>query len=78
MQKKMRLEIYTGGGYFDRELTYTGRTKAEIAEAVRRDENELLAYMETGDDKGQKAFVFQGFMFRKATLLAAQFSEPEY
>lgn len=78
MQKTMRLEIYTGGGYYDREITYTGKNLTEIAAAVQRDENELLEYMRTGDDKGEKAFIFQGFMFRKAPLLAAQISEPDY
>lgn len=43
-----------------------------------REENALLEYMTTEDDGGVKAFVFQGFMFKKSGILAAQFSEPEY
>ena len=43
-----------------------------------RDENALLQYMETEDTGGVKSFVFQGFMFKKTGILAAQFSEPEY
>ena len=34
--------------------------------------------MLTGDMKGEKAFVFQGFMFTKGAITAAQLKEPEY
>lgn len=78
MVKKMNLELFTAGGHIERELTYEGKDAAEIASQIQRDENELLYYMRTGDIKGEKAFVFQGFMFTKATLIAAQLSEPEY
>ena len=45
---------------------------------IQRDENELLYYMRTGDDKGEKCFVFQGFMFSKKPITAAQIKEPEF
>lgn len=50
----------------------------EIAAQIQRDENDLLEYMTTGDDKGRKSFCFAGFMFRKDIIDAAQMSEPEY
>ena len=43
-----------------------------------RDENALLQYMETEEDFGVKSFVFQGFMFKKDGILAAQITEPDY
>jgi hypothetical protein len=76
MEKTMMLEIFRGGGVLERELLYTGKTLEEIAGAIERDENELLYFMSTGDDKGQKSFCFQGFMFRKDGIDAAQISEP--
>lgn len=77
MIKKMTLEIFTGGGYIERELVYEGST-ASIAKQIQNDENELLYYMRTGDDKGEKCFVFQGFMFSKKPITAAQIREPEF
>lgn len=78
MIKKMQLEIYSGGGYIERELTYEGKDEKAIAEQIQRDENELLYFMRTGDQKGEKAFVFQGFMVAKGQITAAQLREPEY
>lgn len=78
MIKKMTLEIFSGGGYIERELVYEGRNAQEIAEQIRRDENELLEYMRTGKDNGEKCFVFQGFMLAKKPIQAAQFREPEF
>ena len=78
MIKKMSLEIFSGGGYIERELTYEGKDAKEIAAQIQRDENALLHYMRTGDMKGEKAFVFQGFMFAKGAITAAQLKEPEY
>ena len=34
--------------------------------------------MTTGDDLGQKSFVFAGFMFKKDMIEAAQMTEPEF
>ena len=76
MVKTMLLEIFNRGGVLEREITYSGKTLQEIAKAIQRDENELLYFMNTGDDKGQKSFCFQGFMFRKDMIEAAQMSEP--
>ena len=78
MTKTMRIDIYFtgGGGTIEREITYHGENMQEIAEDIDRDENELLQYMLTGDDKGQKAFCFCGFMFKKSSVLAAKISEP--
>lgn len=78
MIKKMSLEIFSGGGYIERELVYEGKDLKEIQEQIQRDENELLEYMRTGKDNGEKCFVFQGFMFAKKPITAAQFREPEY
>lgn len=66
------------GGEYNKLLTYEGDSLEEIAASIQRDENELLQYMTTEDDKGTKAFVFQGFMFKKAGLETAQFTEPDY
>lgn len=78
MIKKMSLEIFSGGGYFERELVYEGKDEKEIQEQIQRDENALLEYMRTGNDQGEKCFVFQGFMLAKKPIQAAQFREPEF
>lgn len=79
MNKRMRLQIFCGGGaVIDREIIYYGETLEEIAKEADKDNNELLEYMLTRDDKGQKAFCFGGFMFSKDMIVAAQMSEPEY
>ena len=76
MIKTMQLEIYySGGGYLTKDILYHGDMK-EIASAIERDENDLLKYMKTKDDCGEKAFCFQGFMFLKNGIIAAQFTEP--
>jgi len=72
------LKFSPGGGYIERELTYEGKDLKEIQEQIQRDENALLEYMRTGNDQGEKCFVFQGFMFRKGAITAAQIREPEY
>ena len=66
------------GGYIERELVYEGKDLKEIAAQIQRDENALLEYMRTGQENGEKCFVFQGFMFRKGAITAAQLREPEY
>ena len=78
MIKKMVLEIFSGGGYIERELVYEGKDEKEIAGKIQADENALLEYMRTEKDNGEKCFVFQGFMFAKKPIQAAQFREPEY
>jgi hypothetical protein len=78
MIKKMTLEIFSGGGYIERELIYEGSTLSSISKQIQNDENELLYYMRTGDEKGEKCFVFQGFMFSKKPITAAQIKEPEF
>ena len=78
MVKKMSLEIFSGGGYIERELVYEGKDLKEIQEQIQRDENALLEYMRTGKDNGEKCFVFQGFMLAKKPITAAQFKEPEF
>lgn len=78
MIKKMSLEIFSGGGYIERELVYEGKDLKDIAAQIERDENALLEYMRTGQENGEKCFVFQGFMFRKGAINAAQLREPEY
>jgi len=78
MVKKMNLEIFSGGGYIERELVYKGRNEKEIAAQIQADENALLEYMRTGEMNGEKCFVFQGFMLAKKPIQAAQFREPEF
>ena len=78
MIKKMSLEIFSGGGYFERELVYEGKDMKEIQKQIQRDENALLEYMRTGEMNGEKCFVFQGFMLAKKPIQAAQFREPEF
>ena len=78
MIKKMQLVIYNRGGVLEKELAYSGKDLKEIAAQVSKDENALLEYMTTGNDKGQKSFCFAGFMFRKEMIEAAQFTEPEF
>ena len=77
MTKTMLLAIYNRGGVLEKELQYQGSPE-EIASQIERDENALLEYMTTGDDRGQKSFVFAGFMFRKDMIEAAQMTEPEF
>ena len=62
----------------EKELQYQGGSLEEIAVQIQRDENDLLEYMTTGDDKGRKSFVFAGFMFRKDMIEAAQMMEPDF
>lgn len=66
-----------GTGHFEHDLVYEADTLEEIAELIMRDENALLDYFNTGNDHGQKAFVFQGFMLLKKPLLAAQITEAD-
>ena len=75
MTRTMRIELYVLGGVIDRELVYTGDSPEEIAQEIKKDENELLEYLETGDDRGTKDFCFAGFMFRKEGIQAARMSE---
>ena len=78
MTKTMQLVIYNRGGVLEKELQYQGGSIEEIAAQIQRDENDLLEYMTTGDDKGRKSFVFAGFMFSKDMIEAAQMTEPEF
>ena len=76
MIKTMQLEIYySGGGYLTKDILYHGDMEG-IAKEIERDENSLLEYMRTKDEHGEKAFCFQGFMFLKNGIIAAQFTEP--
>lgn len=66
-----------GAAHIEHDLVYEGDTLEEIAEKIMRDENALLEYLNTGNDHGQKAFVFQGFMLLKKPILAAQITEAD-
>ncbi len=83
MMRRMKIEVFTeqksggGTGHFEHDLVYEADTLEEIAELIMRDENALLDYFNTGNDHGQKAFVFQGFMLLKEPLLAAQITEAD-
>ncbi len=77
MIKTMNLELFfSGGGYLKKELLYEGSLE-EIAKSIENDENSLLEYMQTKDDKGSPLFCFSGFMFQKKGIIAAQFTEPD-
>lgn len=78
MLRKIKLYIKYAGGGIEKDLIYEGDTEEDIARNIMRDENALLEYMETEEDLGVKSFVFQGFMFKKDGILAAQFAEPDY
>ena len=76
MKRTMNLSItYTLGGAHEKEIVYEGGTLEEIAKQITDDENQLLYYMRTGDDEGERCFYFGGFMFRKDGLLMAQMTE---
>lgn len=78
MTKTMKLEIYfMGGGYINRDIMYIGESMEDIAQNINRDENNLLEYMQSQDDKGIKSFCFGGFMFQKEGIIAAQITEPD-
>ena len=72
------MKFSPGGGYFERELVYEGKDEKDIAAQIQRDENALLEYMRTGNEQGEKCFVFQEFMLAKKPIHAAQFREPEF
>lgn len=79
----MRLLLITenlggGVGLISHDLIYEADTLEEIAELIMKDENALLEYLNTGKDKGQKAFIFRGFMLRKAPIIAAQITEADF
>lgn len=59
-----------------KDILYHGSPE-EIAASIERDENSLLEYMQTKDEKGCRVFCFAGFMFVKHGLIAAQFTEPD-
>ena len=74
MIKKIKVEI----NETEKIIEYEGEDEKEIAMQIQRDENELLEYMITGNEKGAKAFCFQGYMFKKAQILTARFTEPDF
>lgn len=74
MVRKMKLEIND----LEAVLEYEGESAEDIAGQIQRDENELLEYMMTGNEKGAKAFCFQGYMFKKAQIMTARFTEPDF
>ena len=76
MTKSMRIELYfSGGGYIEKELAYTGNDMQEIAKRIENDENALLEYLMTGEENGAGAFCFCGFVVRKNGIVAGMFSE---
>lgn len=76
MIKTMHIELYYSEGGVQKDILYHGSLE-EIAANIERDENDLLEYMRTRDDKGSRVFCFAGFMFAKKGLIAAQFTEPD-
>lgn len=74
MVRKIKVEINDS----ERVIQYEGDDELEIAEQINRDENELLYYMLTGDEKGDQAFCFQGYMIKKSLICTARFAEPDF
>lgn len=75
MNKIMKLELFYPWGGVEKDITYIGDSLEEIASDIDRDNNELLYYLRTGDERGDKAFCFGGFMFQKKGIYAAKMSE---
>ena len=59
-------------------VEYFGEDEEEIAIKIQADENALLEYLRTEDDRGCKAFCFSGLMVRKKSIETARFSEPDF
>ncbi len=59
-------------------VEYQGDDANQIALMIAKDENELLDYLRTGQDKGIEAFCFQGLMIRKSIIQTARFTEPDF
>lgn len=74
MVRKMKLEIND----LEAVLEYEGESAEDIAGQIQRDENELLEYMMTGNEKGAKAFCFQGYVVKKSLIATARFTEPDF
>ena len=72
--RKMKLQINN----LETVLEYEGADDSDVANQIQRDENALLEYMMTGNMYGQKAFCFQGFMFKKKLIVTARFTEPDF
>ena len=77
MRRTPLRKVGGGTGHIEHEIVYEADTLEEIAEMIMKDENALLEYFNTGNDHGQKAFVFQGFMLLKKPILAAQITEAD-
>lgn len=75
LNKTVELDLFYLWGGVERQITYYGESLEEIAADIDRDNNELLYYLQTGDEKGEKAFCFGGFMFQKNGIYAAKMSE---
>ena len=75
ISKTVQLDLFYSWGVVERQITYYGESLEEIAADIDRDNNELLYYLQTGDEKGEKAFCFGGFMFQKNGIYAAKMSE---
>lgn len=78
MTCKMNLDLYYDETHIEKELIYHGDSYVELAENIDRDTNELVHYMRTFDEQGEKTFCFSGFCFLKRGLIAASLSEPEF
>ena len=74
MLRKMKIEIND----LEKVVDYEGADEMEIAQKIQQDENDLLEYMQTGDDHGVKAFCFQGYMVKKSLIATARFTEPDF
>lgn len=69
-----KIDIIING--VEHQVEYHGDTEAEIAARIEADENALLAYMNTEDEQGTRAFCFSGLMVRKSSIETARFREP--
>ena len=81
MIRKMKLEVYFNGGrseHIEKDIVYEGGSEEEIADMISKHENEILYYMQTGDNKGVGCFCFNGFMLTKDNIRAIQLVESDY
>ena len=74
MIRKIKVEVNDT----EKIIEYEGETEMEIAKQIQADENELLYYMQTGDEAGSKCFCFRGYMIKKANILTARFTDPDF
>ena len=69
--------IFREGGGITSDVEYFGETAEEIAALIQKDENEILEYMQTGDDNGVGAFCIRGLMIKKKDIQIIRMKESD-